>query len=69
MLNGNIFREAKELLETNPKPFSEMTEEEVLIIKAATIPLFILPEYNDISILDGLESLATLMEGYRASQG
>jgi len=57
-LNGNIFRQAKELLHT--KPIKEMAKEEVLTVKAATIPLDILPEFNDMTIDEGLEELVHL---------
>lgn len=63
MLNGNIFREAKELLDT--KPIEEMTQEEVTIVKAATIPLNILPEFNDMTTDEGLEELARLFDEAR----
>jgi len=60
MLNGNIFREAKELLKT--KPPEAMTQEEVLTVKSATIPLDILPELSDLTTLDGLEELAKMFD-------
>ncbi len=60
MLNGNIFKEAKELLRED-KPISEMTEEEVLTIKAAMIPLN-LPEFQDSTIDQGLEELANILD-------
>lgn len=58
MLNNNIFRQAKELLQA--KSIDEMTQEEVLTIKAATIPLDILPEFSDMTTEEGLEYLARL---------
>lgn len=60
MPNNNIFREAKQLLAT--KPVEEMTQEEVTTVKAATIPLDILPEFDDLTILEGLEELAKIFE-------
>lgn len=60
MLNGNIFRQAKELLHT--KRVWEMTAEEVLTVKAAQIPLDILPEFSDKTTDEGLEELAWLFE-------
>jgi len=56
----NIFREAKQLLET--KVQSEMTEEELTTVKAALIPLTILPCFNDVTTSQGLEALARLIE-------
>lgn len=57
----NIFRKAQRLLDT--KKGSEMTEEELLIINSATIPLNLLPEFNDKTIDEGLEELARMVEG------
>ncbi|GAI95865.1 unnamed protein product [marine sediment metagenome] len=62
---ANIFREAKQLLET--KSILEMTQEEVLTVNAAQIPLDILPEFNHMTTLEGLEVLARLLE--EASRG
>lgn len=59
-LDGNIFREAGELLET--KPFSDMNGEELITVKAALIPLGILPEFSDLTTLDGLKGLARLFD-------
>ena len=58
MPNTNIFREAKRLLDT--KKASEMNEEELLIINAATIPHNLPPEFNDRTIDEGLEELAKI---------
>ena len=55
MLNGNIFREARKLL--RDKPILEMTGEELITVKAALIPLDILPEFNNLTTLEGLERL------------
>lgn len=56
----NIFREAKQLLNTTL--VSEMSYEEVLTVKAAVIPLNILPQFNDMTTDEGLEELAQLFE-------
>jgi len=58
---ASIFREAKRLLDT--KKGSELSEEELLTINAATIPLNLLPEFNDKTIDEGLEELARMVEG------
>ena len=47
MTNNNIFREAKELL--NTKPIEEMTQEELLMVKTAFMPLTLLPQFNDMT--------------------
>lgn len=60
MPNNNIFREAKQLLAT--KAINEMNQEEVLTVKAAMIPLTILPQFNDMTPDEGLEDLARLFE-------
>lgn len=57
----NIFRQAKRLLDT--KPIEEMGYEEVLTVKAALIPLDILPEFNDMTTDEGLEDLSRLFDG------
>ena len=59
-LNGNIFKQAKQLLKT--KPIEEMTEVEVLTVKAATIPLKILPDFNGMTTDEGLGELARLFD-------
>ena len=61
MPNNNIFREAKQLLDT--KPGSEMTDEERQLINAAIIPLMQLRQYSDIPIGQGLEELADIIDG------
>ena len=60
MSNNNIFREARQLLQD--KPVSEMNEEELHIVNAATIPLNILPSFNGMTIDEGLEELAKIVE-------
>ena len=60
----NIFRQAKQLLDTKSGP--EMTEEELQLVATATIPLMvrtngIFPE--DITIVEGLEELANMVNG------
>ena len=56
----NIFREAKELLDT--KDGRKMTEEEQELVSAAMIPLNILPHFNDMTIGEGLEELARIVD-------
>ncbi len=56
----NIFRLAKQLLRT--KPIGEMTGKELTAVKAALIPLNILPEFNDKTISQGLEELSRLFD-------
>ena len=58
--NNNIFRQAKQLL--NNKPVLEMNEEELGVIKIATMPLLLLRHFSDMSINDGLEELAKMAE-------
>lgn len=57
---GNIFREAKQLLES--KNGRDMSEEERELVNIALIPLLLLPEYNDVPIARGLEDLAQILE-------
>ena len=61
----NLFRQAKELL--RDKSILEMNEEEVLTVKAAQIPLNILPELSNMTTDQGLEELAKIVE--EASSG
>lgn len=56
----NIFREAQRLL--RDKPVLEMNEKELEVVKAATMPLLLLREFNDKTILDGLEELFKIAE-------
>ena len=58
--NGNIFREAKELL--RGKPVMEMNGEELITVKAALIPLNILPKFSDKPIDEGLDELAKMWD-------
>ena len=60
MLDGNIFKEAKQLLET--KESWEMTEEELNLIGTALIPLMLVRAYSDIPIDEGLEDLSGIIE-------
>lgn len=60
MPNNNIFRQAQVLLQQ--KPVSEMNEEELHIVNAATIPLNTLPQFNDMTIEEGLEELAKMAD-------
>lgn len=60
----NLFRQAKELLDN--KGGQEMTEDELKLIGVATIPLMLLPKYNDIPISIGLEELARMVEGSKS---
>ena len=65
-LNGNIFREAKKLLQD--KPILEMNQEELTTVKAALIPLNILAEFNDKTIDEGLEELAKMVDEANGSR-
>lgn len=60
MLNGNVFREAKDLL--RDKNIFELNEEELTTVKPALIPLDILPEFNDKTTDQGLEELAKIWD-------
>ncbi|MBA7498906.1 hypothetical protein ES704_01645 [subsurface metagenome] len=59
-IDRNIFRQAKQLLDN--KGDQEMSEEEKKLLSAATIPLVILPRFNDTLTGEGLEELAKLIE-------
>ena len=56
----NVFRQAKQLL--NDKPVLEMNEEELAIVNTATMPLLLLRHFSDLSINEGLEELAKIVE-------
>jgi len=58
--NSNIFRQAKQLLQD--KPVLEMNEEELEVINTATMPLLLLRHFSDMTINDGLEELAKIVE-------
>lgn len=58
--NNNIFRQAKQLLQE--KPVLEMSEEELQIINTATMPLLLLRHFSDMTINDGLEELAKMVD-------
>ena len=58
--NNNIFRQAKQLLQD--KPVLEMNEEELAIVNTATMPLLLLRYFSDLSINEGLEELAKIVE-------
>ena len=60
MLNGNIFRQAKELIQS--KSIFDMNEDELTTVKAANIPLDVLPEFGSLTTLEGLEALARMFE-------
>lgn len=60
MQNNNIFREARHLL--RDKSEMEMNGEELITVKAALIPINILPEFNDKTIDEGLEELAKILD-------
>ena len=59
-LNGNIFRQAKQLLQD--KPVLEMNEEELDVVNVATMPLLLLRQFNDMTIDQGLEGLSKMVE-------
>ncbi len=67
MFNGNIFREAQQLL--RDKPVLEMTGEEQSVVSIATLPLLLLPRFNDILMDDGLEWLAIVYDEVNGSGG
>lgn len=56
----NIFRQAKQLL--NEKPVLEMNDKELQIVNTATMPLRLLRHFSDLSIDDGLEELAKMVD-------
>jgi len=60
MPNNNIFRQAQALLQQ--KPISEMNEEELHIVNAATIPLTMLKMFNGKTTDEGLDELAKIVE-------
>ena len=59
--DGNLFRQAKQLLDRKSGP--QMTEEEAKVIQTAIIPLLLIPAFGDITIGEGLEELAKMVEG------
>jgi len=63
--NGNIFRQAKQLLRS--KSIFDMTEEEVTTVGAAMIPLDLLPQFNDKTTDEGLEKLSKMFDGDKHS--
>jgi len=60
-VNNNIFRQAKQLLDN--KPVLEMNEEELEVVKIATMPLLLLRHFSNLSIDEGLEELAKMVDG------
>ncbi len=59
----NMFRQAKQLLDKKDAGW-ELTEEELKLVNTAMMPLlggFIISE--DLTISEGLEELATMLEG------
>lgn len=58
--NGNIFRQAKQLL--RDKSPLELNGEELEVVKIATVPLLLLRQYNDKPIDEGLVELAKIVE-------
>lgn len=56
MINGNIFRRAKLILQA--KPFLERTDEEQSVIDTAILPLLLLRRFNKTRLVDGLDFLA-----------
>ena len=65
--DNNVFRQAKQLL--NEKSVLEMNEEELQIVNAATIPLLLLRHFSDLSIDDGLEELAKMVDEAHKDDG
>lgn len=62
----NVFKEAKRLLAE--KSIDQMTLDEVQTVKAAMIPLTILPQFNDMTTEKGLESMAQLFDEQHSSK-
>jgi len=60
VVNNNIFREAKQLLQD--KLVSEMNDEEQEVVKIATMPLLMLRQFNNKTIDAGLEELAKIVD-------
>ncbi|KKL58546.1 hypothetical protein LCGC14_2224290 [marine sediment metagenome] len=58
--NGNIFRQAKQLL--RDKSPLELNREELEVVKIATMPLLLLRMFNDKPIDDELKELAKIVE-------
>ena len=58
--NNNIFRQAKQLL--NDKPVLEMSAKELGVVNLALMPLLLLRQFSDMSINDGLEELAKMVD-------
>lgn len=64
MLNDNIFREAKQLLDKKDNG-TELTEEEAQLISTAIIPLMVKTNgifHEGITIGEGLDDLAKMVE-------
>jgi len=56
----NLFRQAQLLLRS--KTVLEMNEQELITVKAAQIPLGLLPRFNDLTTDQGLGELARILE-------
>lgn len=70
MMTGNIFRQAKELIET--KNCGELNDEEIQIINTALLGATCLlprvePKYDDMPISHGLDALAKMVEEAKAN--
>ena len=63
----NIFREAQHLLRTKKR--DDMTEQELQVVATAMTPLMLDPRYSNVTIGDGLEELAALLEARRKKGG
>lgn len=61
MTDINLFKRARQLL--RDKPILEMNEEELEVVKTATMPLLLLRQFNDKTIDAGLEELAKMVDG------
>jgi hypothetical protein len=57
---GNIFLEALALIRS--KKLEEMTEEEIMTVHAASIPLDLIPEFGEMTKEQGLEMLASVVK-------
>ena len=57
---GNIFEEARQLL--REKSIMDLAGEELLTVKAAMIPLNMLPEFDNLTPVQGLKALANMYD-------
>ena len=68
--NGNLFRQARQLLDEKDKG-AQLTEEDLRLINTAIIPLMVKTNgifLEDITIGEGLEALAKMVDGKEDSR-